>query len=253
MKGSKKHLKVGDVARQLGVKKFLIREWEKEFGVLSGRCRPRTDMTAQDKLEVFARIKELICKYGKSIADVKKEVLQTSTSSVTPATQTTTDLELTHHVQEPVEAAHVEQETAQSTEESVETASTQQSMDQDLVASVEPTRQAEQSSECLAKDESEQAAPFRAGPILEHDQESNEQENDDDVVERHYQEDDAEDVETGYCVVNAAIVDRTSDVEQAESESLNRARDTALNFDNHTRSQLRDLKQHLIKLKQLLQ
>ncbi len=71
-------LRIGDVARELNIKKSLIRLWEKEFGLNT----QKNTYTIED-MKVFVNIKELVRTKGLSIDQAKAELqVQPITSSI---------------------------------------------------------------------------------------------------------------------------------------------------------------------------
>ena len=71
---SKKHFRIGDLAKELDVKKFVIRFWEKEFGLDSERSSGGQRAYTQDDLKTFITIKDLLYNHGFTIAGAKKQL-----------------------------------------------------------------------------------------------------------------------------------------------------------------------------------
>jgi len=74
---SKKQFRIGDLAEELKVKKFVIRFWEKEFGIESDRSEGGQRFYTSDDLKTFLMIKDLLYNKGFTIAGAKKQ-LETS-------------------------------------------------------------------------------------------------------------------------------------------------------------------------------
>ncbi|MCK4264953.1 MerR family transcriptional regulator [Candidatus Babeliales bacterium] len=66
----KDRFKIGDVARELNIKKSLIRQWEKEFRLSS---KNQNTYTVED-MKVLVHIKELVRTKGLSSTEVKAEL-----------------------------------------------------------------------------------------------------------------------------------------------------------------------------------
>lgn len=88
MKMQKKQFRIGVLAKELAVEKFVIRFWEKEFHIKSGRSvGGQRYYTAQD-VELFKKIKELLYEKKFTIAGAK-EALQDKNAKVVASTRTT--------------------------------------------------------------------------------------------------------------------------------------------------------------------
>jgi DNA-binding transcriptional MerR regulator len=75
MKMQKRKFRIGELARQLQVERFVIRFWEKEFCVKTNRSRGGQRFYDEDDLRLFSRIKELLYFKGFTIAGAKKQLL----------------------------------------------------------------------------------------------------------------------------------------------------------------------------------
>lgn len=71
---SKKQFRIGDLAKELKVKKFVIRFWEKEFGIKSDRSGGGQRFYSADDLKMFLLIKDLLYGQGFTIAGAKKQL-----------------------------------------------------------------------------------------------------------------------------------------------------------------------------------
>jgi DNA-binding transcriptional MerR regulator len=74
MNMSKKQFRIGDLAEELKVKKFVIRFWEKEFGIQSDRSQGGQRFYTVEDLKTFMCIKDLLYKQGFTIAGAKKQL-----------------------------------------------------------------------------------------------------------------------------------------------------------------------------------
>lgn len=72
MKMEKKKFRIGHLADELEVERFVIRFWEKEFDVKSKRSDGGQRFYKREDLEKFKRIKELLYNKGFTIAGAKK-------------------------------------------------------------------------------------------------------------------------------------------------------------------------------------
>lgn len=103
---SKKKFRIGELAKELKVKKFVIRFWEKEFGFTSDRSKGGQRYYTDKDFKAFKTIKFLLYDQGFTIAGAKiqlEKMLKKQTvnivKSVEPATKTE---EITKIVEKPV-------------------------------------------------------------------------------------------------------------------------------------------------------
>ena len=68
----KRQFRIGDLAKNLSVERFVIRFWEKEFGVKPQRSKGGQRFYQDKDMEKFARIKNLLYEEGFTIAGAKK-------------------------------------------------------------------------------------------------------------------------------------------------------------------------------------
>ena len=68
---SKKKFRIGELAKALEVKKFVIRFWEKEFDLKSDRSGGGQRYYTQDDFKAFNTIKNLLYSQGYTIAGAK--------------------------------------------------------------------------------------------------------------------------------------------------------------------------------------
>jgi DNA-binding transcriptional MerR regulator len=64
--------KIGKLAQELGIKRFVIRFWEKEFGIRSQRTSGGQRFYQYGDFEQFKLIKELLYEKGFTISGAKK-------------------------------------------------------------------------------------------------------------------------------------------------------------------------------------
>lgn len=70
----KKQFRIGELADKLGVEKFVVRFWEKEFNIKTNRSTGRQRYYTEQDLETFKQIKCLLYKEGFTIAGAKKKI-----------------------------------------------------------------------------------------------------------------------------------------------------------------------------------
>ncbi len=70
----KNKFRIGDLAHELKVKKYVIRFWEKEFGLSSDRSQGGQRFYNQDDLNTFMQIKDLLYTQKFTIAGAKKHL-----------------------------------------------------------------------------------------------------------------------------------------------------------------------------------
>ncbi len=70
----KRQFRIGDLAKELKVKKFVIRFWEKEFDLKSDRSQGGQRFYTDEDLDVFLTIKDLLYNQGFTIAGAKKQL-----------------------------------------------------------------------------------------------------------------------------------------------------------------------------------
>jgi DNA-binding transcriptional MerR regulator len=73
---SKCRYRIGDLAKELKLKKFVIRFWEKEFGLKADRTTGGQRFYSKDDFTVFAAIKNLLYAQGFTIAGAKQQLRQ---------------------------------------------------------------------------------------------------------------------------------------------------------------------------------
>ena len=74
MSMSKKKFRIGDLAQELKVKKYVIRFWEKEFDFESDRSEGGQRFYTTEDFALFSAIKDLLYNRGFTISGAKKEL-----------------------------------------------------------------------------------------------------------------------------------------------------------------------------------
>lgn len=82
MRMQKRQFRIGDLAKQLEVEKFVIRFWEKEFAVNTTRSIGGQRFYSQHDLDTFKQIKTLLYDEGFTIAGAKKHLKSAKTMVV---------------------------------------------------------------------------------------------------------------------------------------------------------------------------
>lgn len=76
----KEQFRIGALAQKLGVERFVIRFWEKEFNITSERSHGGQRFYTKKDFEKFKKIKELLYEKGFTIAGAKKIFKQPGTT-----------------------------------------------------------------------------------------------------------------------------------------------------------------------------
>ncbi len=74
MRMQKRQFRIGQLAKQLGVERFVVRFWEKEFGIKTTRSEGGQRFYSEDDLNTFTEIKKLLYQEGFTIAGAKKQL-----------------------------------------------------------------------------------------------------------------------------------------------------------------------------------
>ena len=72
MRMQKRQFRIGELADHLGVERFVVRFWEKEFGLKPSRSQGGQRFYEEKDLERFEQIKELLYNQGFTISGAKK-------------------------------------------------------------------------------------------------------------------------------------------------------------------------------------
>lgn len=78
MKIEKNCFRIGTLAQELGLEKFVVRFWEKEFNIKSTRSSGGQRYYTAADLEMFKQIKELLYAKKFTIAGAKDALMQSS-------------------------------------------------------------------------------------------------------------------------------------------------------------------------------
>lgn len=94
----KRQFRIGDLAKELHVKKFVIRFWEREFDLKSDRSQGGQRFYTDDDLKTFQTIKHLLYEQGFTIAGAKKHLQPALNGEIIapPATPFVMPLEAVH-------------------------------------------------------------------------------------------------------------------------------------------------------------
>lgn len=95
MRMQKRQFRIGDLAKHLAVEKFVIRFWEKEFGVTTTRSDGGQRFYSEEDLDTFKKIKTLLYDEGFTIAGAKKQLSHKDTASIVGSTKTTLSVDET--------------------------------------------------------------------------------------------------------------------------------------------------------------
>ena len=74
MRMQKRQFRIGELAETLGVERFVVRFWEKEFGLKPTRSDGGQRFYEEKDLETLQAIKELLYERGFTIAGAKKHL-----------------------------------------------------------------------------------------------------------------------------------------------------------------------------------
>ena len=70
----KRKFRIGDLAKELKVKKYVVRFWEKEFDLDSDRSEGGQRFYTKEDFQIFSAIKDLLYNRGFTISGAKKEL-----------------------------------------------------------------------------------------------------------------------------------------------------------------------------------
>ena len=79
----RKQFRIGELAQHLGVERFVVRFWEREFGLRPTRSEGGQRFYEERDLDKFQKIKELLYNEKLTIAGAKKRLLESD--GYTPA------------------------------------------------------------------------------------------------------------------------------------------------------------------------
>jgi DNA-binding transcriptional MerR regulator len=79
MKMQEKQFRIGELAKLIGVERFVIRFWEKEFGIQSHRSVGGQRFYIKKDVDTFKTIRHLLHEEGFTIAGAKQQLAQKMT------------------------------------------------------------------------------------------------------------------------------------------------------------------------------
>lgn len=85
MKQNKQQVRIGELAEQLEVERFVIRFWEKEFNFQATRSNGGQRYYEPKDVEKFKLIKQLLYEEGFTIAGAKKLLMEQRAHKIRPA------------------------------------------------------------------------------------------------------------------------------------------------------------------------
>ena len=85
---NKRQFRIGELAKELKVKKFVIRFWEKEFQLQSDRSGGGQRFYTENDLTTFLHIKDLLYNQKFTIPGAKKQLETLSSNNISPAHKT---------------------------------------------------------------------------------------------------------------------------------------------------------------------
>lgn len=83
MRMQKRTFRIGHLAKELAVERFVIRFWEKEFSVRTKRTDGGQRFYDEEDFEKFKLIKQLLYKEGFTIAGAKKQIEESTSAQPT--------------------------------------------------------------------------------------------------------------------------------------------------------------------------
>lgn len=89
MRMQKRQFRIGELAKHLAIEKFVIRFWEKEFGLRPTRSGGGQRFYNEDDLQRFTMIKALLYEQGFTIAGARKHLEEAPKSQVIGSRKTT--------------------------------------------------------------------------------------------------------------------------------------------------------------------
>lgn len=84
MRMQKRQFRIGELAKHLNVKKFVIRFWEKEFALRATRSDGGQRFYNEDDIHSFCIIKSLLYEQGFTIAGARKHLQEASLAATSP-------------------------------------------------------------------------------------------------------------------------------------------------------------------------
>jgi DNA-binding transcriptional MerR regulator len=97
MRMEKRKFRIGELAKRLKLERFVVRFWEKEFGLRTSRSMGKQRFYSEEDFSKFERIKQLLYHEGFTIAGAKQQLTLEKNSKpihLVPSFKTTMDLSL---------------------------------------------------------------------------------------------------------------------------------------------------------------
>ncbi|MBN1549067.1 MerR family transcriptional regulator [Candidatus Babeliales bacterium] len=98
MRMQKRQFRIGELAEYLGVERFVIRFWEKEFNLRPTRSEGGQRFYEERDLERMQKIKQLLYEEGFTIAGAKKALKSKKDKPIVASQKTTFDETLPENV-----------------------------------------------------------------------------------------------------------------------------------------------------------
>jgi|SRR5579872_259093 len=95
MRMEKRKFRIGQLAKRLNLERFVVRFWEKEFGLKTSRSSGKQRFYSEEDFTKFERIKQLLYQEGFTIAGAKQQLALEKGIKQThliPSSKTTMDL-----------------------------------------------------------------------------------------------------------------------------------------------------------------
>src|SRR5579863_10507291 len=74
MRMEKRKFRIGQLAKRLNLERFVVRFWEKEFGLKTARSTGKQRFYSEEDFSKFERIKQLLYQEGFTIAGAKQQL-----------------------------------------------------------------------------------------------------------------------------------------------------------------------------------
>src|SRR5580704_10523051 len=97
MRMEKRKFRIGELAKRLKLERFVVRFWEKEFGLKTARSVGKQRFYSEEDFSKFERIKQLLYQEGFTIAGAKQQLVlerNSKPAQIIPSSKTTMDLTL---------------------------------------------------------------------------------------------------------------------------------------------------------------
>jgi DNA-binding transcriptional MerR regulator len=99
MRMERRKFRIGELAKNVGVERFVIRFWEKEFSIKPERSEGKQRFYDNKECDKFKQIKNLLYDQKFTIEGAKMEILRNgNTKGIIPSQRTTMDEELSPEI-----------------------------------------------------------------------------------------------------------------------------------------------------------